>query len=99
MHSQDSLIEKIRAFVETELFPLEPRFLSETFRNLLPELSGKREKVKKLGLWAPCLPKEYGGLGLSLPEYARVSEELGRSPVGHYVFNCQAPDLGNTELL
>jgi alkylation response protein AidB-like acyl-CoA dehydrogenase len=28
-----------------------------------------------------------------------VSEELGRSPVGHYALNCQAPDVGNMELL
>jgi alkylation response protein AidB-like acyl-CoA dehydrogenase len=28
-----------------------------------------------------------------------VSEELGRTPIGHYLFNCQAPDIGNTEIL
>jgi alkylation response protein AidB-like acyl-CoA dehydrogenase len=28
-----------------------------------------------------------------------VSEELGRSPLGHLAFNCQAPDVGNMELL
>jgi len=38
-------------------------------------------------------------LGLSLSEFARVSEELGRTPLGHYVFNCQAPDIGNMEIL
>jgi alkylation response protein AidB-like acyl-CoA dehydrogenase len=32
-------------------------------------------------------------------EHALVSEELGRSPLGHYVFNCQAPDAGNMEVL
>ena len=38
-------------------------------------------------------------MGLSLLEFALVGEELGRSPLGHYVFNCQAPDAGNMELL
>ncbi len=38
-------------------------------------------------------------MGLSLMEHARVSEELGRSPLGHYIFGCQAPDAGNMELL
>ena len=38
-------------------------------------------------------------MGLSLLEFALVSEELGRSPLGHYVFNCQAPDAGNMEIL
>ena len=31
--------------------------------------------------------------------FGRLSEELGWSPLGHYVFNCQAPDVGNMELL
>ena len=38
-------------------------------------------------------------MGLSLLEFALVGEELGRSPLGHYAFNCQAPDAGNMELL
>jgi alkylation response protein AidB-like acyl-CoA dehydrogenase len=28
-----------------------------------------------------------------------VSEVLGQSPLGHYVFGCQAPDAGNMEIL
>jgi alkylation response protein AidB-like acyl-CoA dehydrogenase len=38
-------------------------------------------------------------MGLGLLEFALVGEELGRSPLGHYAFNCQAPDAGNLELL
>jgi alkylation response protein AidB-like acyl-CoA dehydrogenase len=45
------------------------------------------------------MPAAFGGLGLSLAELAPVGEELGRSPLGHYVTNCQAPDAGNMELL
>jgi alkylation response protein AidB-like acyl-CoA dehydrogenase len=52
-----------------------------------------------MGLWAPHIPEELGGAGLSLCDFAHVSEELGKSPIGHYVFNCQAPDVGNMELL
>ncbi len=65
----------------------------------MPALKEKREKVKSLGLWAPHLPADLGGLGLSLSQFARISEELGRSPLGLYTFNCQAPDIGNMELL
>ena len=38
-------------------------------------------------------------MGLSLMEFAFVSEELGRTPLGHYSFHCQAPDVGNMEIL
>lgn len=94
-----SLLAKIREFLREEVFPLEREFLSRPFRELLPTLSEKRERVKELGMWAPQLPKEYGGLGLRLTEFARVSEELGSTPLGHYLFNCQAPDAGNLEVL
>src|SRR5262249_34332987 len=32
-------------------------------------------------------------------EFAHISEALGHSPLGHYIFNCQAPDVGNMEIL
>ena len=38
-------------------------------------------------------------MGLNCVEYALVGEELGSSPLGHYVFNAQAPDAGNMEIL
>ncbi len=52
-----------------------------------------------MGLWAPHIPKDLGGLGLNCVEYALVGEELGRSPLGHFAFNAQAPDAGNMEIL
>lgn len=45
------------------------------------------------------MPRELGGAGLSFQEHGRLSEILGRSPLGHYLFNCQAPDAGNMEVL
>jgi alkylation response protein AidB-like acyl-CoA dehydrogenase len=50
-------------------------------------------------LWAPQHHKEYGGMGLDLMEFALVSESLGRSPLGHYIFGAHAPDAGNIEIL
>lgn len=58
-----------------------------------------RHRARSLGLWAPHLPKDHGGLGLSLTDFAQLSEILGRSPLGHLACNCQAPDIGNMELL
>ncbi len=92
-------VKAIRTFMETRLQPLEARYLSSTFRELVPELQALRAEVKGAGLWSPHLPKEHGGLGLTLPEFALVSAVLGESLVGHYVFNCNAPDIGNQELL
>ena len=94
-----TILKTIRQFVQEELVPLEKDFIVRPFRELIPRLKEKRDRVKKLGLWAPQLPAKVGGLGLSLAEFARVSEELGRTPIGHYVFNCQAPDAGNLEIL
>lgn len=94
-----NLVAKIRAFLEQEIYPLEKDFLSKSFHQLLPALQQKREQVKAHGWWTPHLPKEAGGLGLALAEFAQLSEEMGRTPLGHFVFNCQAPDIGNTEIL
>jgi len=95
----EELLDRIKEFLRAEVYPLEPDFLRRPFRELTPKLNATREKVKSLGLWAPHLPKEHGGLGLTLSEFAHVSEELGRTPIGHYLFNCQAPDIGNMEIL
>jgi alkylation response protein AidB-like acyl-CoA dehydrogenase len=79
--------------------PLEPRLAGGSFRDLLPDLEAKRDKVRQMGLFTPQMSKHHGGAGLSAQEHALLSEELGRSPFGHYVFNCQAPDAGNMEIL
>lgn len=92
------LTARIRAFVDAELIPLEAEFLRNTVA-IEPLLNEKREAVKKLGLWALAQPKAAGGQGLPLMDFAYVSEELGRTPTGHYVFGVQAPDIGNAELM
>lgn len=89
----------INEFVDKELIPLEHDFLTKDFTRLEPVIEEKRKMVKQMELWAPNQPKEYGGMGLNLVEHGLVSEALGRSPMGHYVFNCQAPDAGNMEIL
>ena len=86
-------------FVEKELIPLEPEFLVKDFKTMIPVINEKRRMVKQMELWAPNDPKEYGGMGLDLMEHALVSEVLGMSPLGHYVFGCHAPDAGNIEIL
>lgn len=94
-------IKAIHEIMEQEVLPLEEDYLSKgiRFRVMLPRLQQIRSSVKERGLWTPHLPKVYGGMGFTLAEYAHISETLGRSPFGHFVFNSQAPDVGNMELL
>ncbi len=92
------LAKAVRAFVEQEILPLEATFLKHGFKAVLPGLQNVRQKVMAQGWWLPPLHAPEG-MGLSLSAFARLSEELGRSPLGHYAFNTQAPDIGNMEVL
>lgn len=94
-----AIVGMMREFVDKELIPLEPEFLGKDFRTMLPVIEEKRAMVRQMELWAPNHPKEYGGMGLDLLEHALVSEVLGRTPIGHFVFGCHAPDAGNIEIL
>jgi acyl-CoA dehydrogenase len=95
----ETMLAMIGEFVDKELVPMEPVFLRKPFRALLPEIEKKRAMVKQMGLWAPGFAKELGGMGLGLVELGLVSEALGRTPLGHFVFGCHAPDAGNVEIL
>ena len=95
----NDLLPRIRRFIDSEVIPLEAAFLGKPWHELEPTLQAKRQMVRDAGLWGLALPAEVGGQGLTLAEFGRVSEELGRTPLGHYTFNCQAPDIGNSELL
>ena len=93
------LLPRIRHFIDEEVIPLEKLMISRPWDEVSPLFEKKRQVVKEAGLWGLALPVEYGGQGLTLAEFGRVSEALGRTPGGHYVFGCQAPDMGNMELL
>ena len=94
-----TILEMVDEFVEKELIPLEPEMAGAGFREMLPKIREKQKKVRQMELWAPNFPKDCGGLGLSLVEHGLLSEALGRTPLGHFVFWCQAPDAGNVEIL
>ena len=89
----------IEEFMREEVLPLEPRFLHEPLSELEPKIEERRRAVKQMGLWAPNHPEALGGMGLDLVDHGLVSEALGVSPLGHYVFGCHAPDAGNIEIL
>ena len=95
----ETLLEKIRGFMGREVYPLEQEARGKKFGEMIPRLEETRQKVREAGLWAPQVPTEYGGLGLGFMEHALVCEQLAKTPYGMYVFNAQAPDAGNMEIL
>jgi acyl-CoA dehydrogenase len=97
--NMQTILGMIDEYVAKELIPMEENFLRYPFRSLLPEIEKKRAMVKQMGLWAPGHPRELGGMGLNLIELGLVSEAVGGTPLGHFVFGCHAPDAGNIEIL
>lgn len=93
------LLQRLRGLLEAHILPLEPRFLQEGPTSVAAELAALRQAHRSAKLWAPHFPRAAGGMGLPLSQFAHVSELLGRSPLGHYCFNCQSPDVGNMEIL
>lgn len=89
---------QVRAFMEEHVYPNESALEreDEAADELIAEL---REYAKAAGIWAPHLPPEAGGTGSGFIEYALLNEEIGRSMWAQLVFNCQAPDAGNGEIL
>ena len=60
-----ALLPVAERFLEEHAYPLEPEVAKRGFAACLPELARARDEVKKLGLFAPQIPKEHGGVGLS----------------------------------
>ncbi len=58
-----------------------------------------KEKVKQAGLWAPHLPEEYGGAGLSFLEHAYMNEVLAYAMGAAALFGVVAPNSGNQTIL
>ncbi len=69
-------------------------------RNEVLELRADiKEKVKKAGLWAPHLPKEYGGMGLDFLAHAYMNEVLAYAIGAASLFGVVAPNSGNQSIL
>ena len=95
---------RIEAFMDELVYPHEATF-HEQLRDadsrwsVPPILEELKEEAKSRGLWNLFLPDSDLGAGLTNLEYAPLCEVMGRSPIAPEVFNCNAPDTGNMEVL
>ena len=92
---------RVREFIDTHVHPIESYVLHELRRRdnpwvVLPEVRALKQKAREQGLWNLFLPRISG---LSNVDYAIVAEETGKSFLAPELFNCNAPDTGNMEVL
>jgi acyl-CoA dehydrogenase len=93
------LARRVRHFVDEEVIPVETH-LRMTGEELTVEMvRDLRRRAQAAGLYAPTMPPELGGLGLTLGEWLPVLENAGRSMIGPLALGCAAPDEGNMHLL
>lgn len=102
-------IERTKIFIAQEIEPIEAEFWAEVHESNQSgdwikwqwpaQLEQLKAKAKALGLWNMFLPCPELGQGLSVQEYAHIAELSGRSLIAPTVFNCNAPDSGNMEVL
>jgi acyl-CoA dehydrogenase len=104
------LIDAVRDMVNNEIEPLDAEFHSEVGKHpsgdrfqhtdrqikILDEL---KIKARERGLWNFWLTDSEKGYGLTTVEYAYLAEEMGKVSIAAEVFNCNAPDTGNMEVL
>ncbi|QSS98654.1 acyl-CoA dehydrogenase [Pontibacillus sp. ALD_SL1] len=101
----NDLLRQVRSFMNEFVYPNEPLYeeqLNEQtsrFEKVPPVIEELKQKAKNEGLWNLFLPDATYGAGLTNLEYAPLCEEMGRSLIGPEVFNCNAPDTGNMEVL
>jgi acyl-CoA dehydrogenase len=58
-----------------------------------------KQKVKDADLWAPHLPREYGGMGLDFMAHAYMNEILAYAIGAASLFGVVAPNSGNQTIL
>ena len=95
--------EQVVRFINEKIIPAE-RIYAEQVHSVAdgddpPIMKKLRAEAKSLGLWNLFLPDPEWGPGVSNHDYSVLCEHTGRSQIASRVFNCQAPDTGNIEIL
>ena len=110
-HSEKSraYVAKVRDFMQQKVLPQEASIMRENHAQnghgnwqqwqLNPTVQALKAQAKAEGLWNLFLPDSEWGQGLSCVDYAPVAEAMGQSLLAPEIFNCNAPDTGNMEVL
>ena len=77
-HEQQLVVDTVRGFVETELYPLEAE-VERTGELPIETARAIQRKVKELGFYAPNIPERFGGGGLDHMTFTLLERELGRT--------------------
>ena len=98
------LMDRLNAFMDEHIYPNEEAYREhfKTTDNLWkspPLMDELKEEAKNAGLWNLFLPESAHGAGLTNLEYAPLAEIMGRVFFASEVFNCNAPDTGNMEVI
>ncbi len=98
------LQRRIGDFMDAHVIPAIPEWQREVEKGVYPPqvVEDLKALAKSEGLWnlfLPGLDPDEPGTRLSNLEYAPLAEIMGRVFWGSEVFNCNAPDTGNMELL
>ena len=98
------LMDRLNTFMDEHIYPNEEAY-REHFKTTdnqwksPPLMDELKEKAKNAGLWNLFLPESEHGAGLTNLEYAPLAEIMGRVFFASEVFNCNAPDTGNMEVI
>lgn len=102
-------IARVKAFMDQHVYPVEEQIYRETEElnptgdwtkwQMHPFIEPLKKKAQQAGLWNLFLPDDELGQGLTTLEYAPLAEEMGRVLFASEIFNCNAPDTGNMEVL
>ncbi len=99
-------VQRLSAFMQEQVLPAEPGYCAQ-LQNVPdwrgwkqpPMMETLKANARTAGLWNLFLPSSDYGAGLTNVEYAPLAEIMGRSSIAPEVFNCNAPDTGNMEVL
>ena len=96
-------MEKLGKFMDDFVYPNETKYQEQVAEGdrfaEVPLMEELKQEARRQGLWNLFLPDSDLGQGLSNLEYAPLAEIMGRVVWAPEVFNCNAPDTGNMEVL